>query len=230
VVPGVAHHVTQRGNRRERVFFDDEDYALYLGLIGAAAGKAGTEVWAWCLMPNHVHLVAVPSRPDGLARTFADAHRRYTGAINARHRWTGHLWQSRFGSVAMDEDHLAAAVAYVVANPVRARLAERAEDWPWSSARAYLCGVPDGLTTTAPMLSRFPDFAAYVEGQGARQEAVARLRRAEQSGRPVGSAGFIASLERRISRRLAPQKRGPKPSAVATDKGGTPTEKSKVSR
>ncbi|MFN0192231.1 MAG: transposase [Aestuariivirga sp.] len=179
---------------------------------------------------NHVHVVAVPSRPDGLARTFADAHRRYTRHINARNRWTGHLWQSRFGSVAMDEDHLAAAVAYVINNPVRARLVPLPQDWRWSSAGAYLSGFPDGLTATAPMLSRFPDFAGYLDGQSAREDAFERLRRAEQSGRPLGGTGFIAGLEDRTSRRLAPQKRGPKPGKAKPRTGGKHAKKSKMSR
>jgi putative transposase len=89
-------------------------------------------------MPNHVHLIVVPADEDGLRRTFADAHRRYTGFINARHRWTGHLWQGRFGAVVMDETHLFHAMRYVSLNPVRARLVKRAEDWPWSSVRAHL--------------------------------------------------------------------------------------------
>jgi len=92
VVPGLPHHVTQRGNRREQVFFEDGDYQLYLDLILEAAENAGCEVWAYCLMPNHTHTIIVPSDEDGLRRTFADAHRRYTGFINARMEVTGHLW------------------------------------------------------------------------------------------------------------------------------------------
>lgn len=115
VFPGFPHHVTQRGNRRGPTFFEDADYALYCDLLGAAAAKAEAEVeiWCYCLMPNHVHVIVVPSYEDGLRRTFADAHRRYTGYINARQRWTGHLWQGRFGAVVMDEAHLANAVRYV---------------------------------------------------------------------------------------------------------------------
>ena len=94
VIPGVPHHVTQRGNRRDRTFFEDADYALYRDLLGEAAGKAGAEVWAYCLMPNHVHVILTPSDPDGLRRTFAELHRRYTGIINARHRWTGNYGDS----------------------------------------------------------------------------------------------------------------------------------------
>lgn len=105
VLPGVPHHVTQRGNRRERTFFEDGDYAVYLDLLADAARRAQTEICSYCLMPNHVHIILVPSDADGLRRTFGDLHRRYTGFINARMRTTGHLWQGRFSSVAMDEAH-----------------------------------------------------------------------------------------------------------------------------
>lgn len=96
------HHVTQRGNGRERTFFGDEDLAHYFDLLADAAERAGAEVWCYCLKPNHVHIIIVPSAKDGLRRTFADTHRRYKGYINARHRWTGHLWQGRSGAVAID--------------------------------------------------------------------------------------------------------------------------------
>jgi putative transposase len=118
VLPGYPYHVTQRGNRRQPTFFEEADYALYRDLLAEAADRAGAEIWCYCLMPNHVHVVVVPSDEDGLRRTFADAHCRYTGFINARHRWTGHLWQGRFGAVVMDEVHLAHAMRYVSLNPV----------------------------------------------------------------------------------------------------------------
>ena len=91
VVPGLPHHVTQRGNRREQTFFEDADYGLYLDLLSQSSARARTEIWAYCLMPNHVHIILVPSDEDGLRRTLADLHRRYTGFINARARTTGHL-------------------------------------------------------------------------------------------------------------------------------------------
>ena len=106
----------------------NSDYLLYQDLLAEAARKAGAEIWAYCLMPNHIHVIIVPSDEDELRRTFADAHRRYTGYINARMRVTGHLWQGRFGSVVMDEEHLANAVRYVSLNPVRAKLVKRAEE------------------------------------------------------------------------------------------------------
>jgi putative transposase len=211
VIPHVPYHVTQRGNRRERTFFEDADYKRYRTMLGDAVRRAGSEVWAYCLMPNHVHLIVVPSDEDGLRRTFADAHRRYTGLINARRQWTGHLWQGRFGAVAMDEAHLAAAARYVSLNPVRAGLAKHARDWPWSSVRAHLGRKDDGLVTVAPLLERFGGFEALLDGASEADEAAwARLRRSETTGRPVGSERWLAELERRSGRQLRPAKRGPK--------------------
>jgi putative transposase len=109
-------------------------------------------------MPNHVHLVLSPQSADGMSRGLGEAHRRYTNFINARGRWTGHLFQSRFASVAMDESHLKSAISYVSLNPVRARLVSRAEQWPWSSVRAHLAGQDDGLVSVRPVLDRWPTF------------------------------------------------------------------------
>jgi len=156
VIPGLPHHVTQRGNGRARTFFGDDDYALYRDLLAASCRAAEVEVWAWCLMPNHVHLILVPSDADGLRRALAPVHRRYAGIIQARRKRTGHFWQGRFGCVAMDETHLAAALRYVSLNPVRARLVDRARDWRWSSVGTQLGGRDDGLTALAPIRQRFP--------------------------------------------------------------------------
>jgi putative transposase len=219
VIPGIAHHVTQRGNGRARTFFSNEDYALYRDLLAEQCRRAGVEVWAWCLMPNHVHLVLVPSDSDGLRRALAAVHRRYAGVVHARRRRTGHFWQGRFGAVAMDEDHLAAALRYVSLNPVRARLVARAQDWRWSSTRAHLTGKDDGITARAPIRERFPDFADLIAAADA--EAFARLRAAESIGRPLGDDRFLAKIERATKRRLKPRKRGPKARtrAHASDRG-----------
>jgi putative transposase len=210
VFAGLPHHITQRGNGRARTFFEDADYRLYRDLLAEHALAAGVEVWAWVLMPNHVHLILAPSEPDGLRRCLAATHRRYAGHIHARLKRTGHFWQGRFGCVAMDEPHLAAALRYIALNPVRARLVERAIDWPWSSVHAHLGIRDDGLTTTAPVLSRFPGFADLIAA-GAEDDFTRRLRKAESIGRPVGDAAFLKQLEARSDRALAPGRRGPKP-------------------
>ncbi len=219
VLPGLPHHVTQRGNGRAQTFFSDVDYALYRDLLAASCRAAGVQVWAWVLMPNHVHLVLVPTDPDGLRRALAPAHRRYAGHVHARERRTGHFWQGRFGTVPMDEAHFAAAVRYISLNPVRARLVRRAEDWPWSSVRAHLSGRADGITTLAPVLSRVPSFAQFIAA-GRDEAAFERLRRAESIGRPLGDDGFIGRLERLTQRSLKPGKRGPKPAATPELKQG----------
>ena len=110
IVPDVPHHVTQRGNRRQPVFFGDDDYRLYIGLLGEHCRACGVAIWAWCLMPNHVHLVLVPTSSIGMTKAIADTHRRYSFAINRRQGWRGNLWQGRFGSCAMDEPHALSAL------------------------------------------------------------------------------------------------------------------------
>jgi putative transposase len=190
VLPGLPYHVTQRGNRREQTFFEDGDYIFYRTLLAEAAAKAGAEIWCYCLMPNHVHVIVVPADADGLRGTFADAHRRYTSFINARHRWTGHLWQGRFGAVVMDEKHLGHAMRYVSLNPVRARLVDRAEDWPWSSARAHRAGEDDELVRVAPALERYGDFAAFLGAGKEDANAWRALRRSETSGRPLRACNW----------------------------------------
>ena len=211
VIPGLPHHVTQRGNRRGQTFFQEGDYALYLDLLAESCAKARAEVWAYCLMPNHVHIILVPSDEDGLRRTFADLHRRYTGFVNARARTTGHLWQGRFGSVAMDDAHLLTAVRYVSLNPVRARLVKRAQDWPWSGVRAHLSGVDDTVVTVSPVLERVDDFERFIGETMDDDAAYATLRRSETIGRPIGDAAWLEALEAQTGRAIVPRKRGPKP-------------------
>ena len=220
VVPGVPHHVTQRGNGRARTFFSDEDYALYRDLLAASCRAADVEIWAFVLMPNHVHLILTPKDADGLRRALAPLHRRYAGHINARRKRSGHFWQGRFGAVALDEAHLGGALRYVALNPVRARLVQRAQDWPWSSARAHLRRRDDKVTSLSPVLDRFPRFADLLE-EGPEPELFERLRRAESIGRPLGDDRFIRKLERLTRRVLKPAKRGPKPSRL-----GDPAPKS----
>ncbi len=199
---------TARGNRRQKIFFEDGDYALYRDLLAERCHQSGVAVWAYCLMPNHVHLILVPATADALARALGETHRRYTGFINARLRVTGHLFQGRFGSVALDEPHLIAAARYVALNPVRARLVARARDWPWSSVRAHLKGRDDGLVTIAPLIDRIDGRFADLIDTAPTAEDLAAIRAAETIGRPLGAPAFLARLEAKLGRRLRPGKRG----------------------
>jgi putative transposase len=211
VVPGLPHHVTQRGNGRARVFFSDADYALYTKLLTEACAAARVRCLAYVLMPNHVHMILVPKDEDGLRKAMSSVHRAYAGILNARRKKTGHFWQGRFGCVAMDRDHAAAALRYVLMNPVRARLCKKPEQWAWSSASVYLKGRDDGLTDATDMLEQFPDIASLLTDDPGRDMADMLLRKAESIGRPLGSAAFLQKLERKLDRPLKAAKRGPKP-------------------
>ena len=210
VIPGIPHHVTQRGNGRQQTFFDEADYAAYRALLRIHCAAHGVAVWSWVLMPNHVHLILVPEHVDALRGALSKVHRSYAGRIHARERRTGHFWQGRFGCVAMDEPHLLAALRYVALNPVRARLADQAEDWRWSSVHALLDPQRgDGITKTQPVLSRVPDFAALLrssEDEG----LTAALRRSESVGRPLGSSAFLDRVTAILGRDPKPKRRGPK--------------------
>jgi len=210
VVPGVPHHVTQRGNRRLQTFFSADDYRAYKALLAEHCAAAGVAVWAYCLMPNHVHLILAPSDEDGLRRALGEAHRRYTRRVNFREGWRGHLWQERFHSFPMDEAWLLAAARYVELNPVRAGLAKTARGWAWSSAKAHLAGADDGLVTVTPLLERAGDWKAFLRG-GIEEAALEAIRGGERTGRPLGSAEFVADLEARTGRTLARKKPGPPP-------------------
>lgn len=204
-------HVTQRGNGRAQTFFGDDDYQLYLDLLRQHCTEAEVGIWAWVLMPNHVHLILTPRDTDGIRRALSKVHRSYAGRVHARLQKTGHFWQGRFGCVPMDETHLAAALRYVALNPVRARLAKRATDWRWSSVHDQLSRKRSHtLTDTAPVRERYPDFAALID-TGEDEDLSMALRRAETIGRPLGDAAFIKTLERQTGRSLRPAKRGPKP-------------------
>ena len=210
MVAGAPHHVTQRGNRRQRTFFRESDYSDYLRLMAEWCSKVGIEVWAYGLMPNHVHLIATPQTEDGLARAIGEAHRRYTRMINFREGWRGYLWQGRFASFVMDDVHLVACARYVEMNPVRAGLAARPEEWPWSSARAHLAGEDDALVKVRPLLDKvlygWDDFLSLA-APGSEADF---FRRHERTGRPLGDSDFVSGVEARLGRTLVPQKPGPK--------------------
>jgi len=210
VIPGLPHHITQRGNRRQQTFFDDDDYAAYLDLMAEWCQEEGVAVWAYCLMPNHVHLITVPKSETGLRRAIGEAHRRYTRRINFRQKWRGYLWQGRFASFVMDEAYLLAAARYVELNPVRAKLVADAAEWPWSSARSPLSGRDDRLATVGPLLAMVGDWRAFLRS-AIREEDLRDLRDHGRTGRPLGSAAFLDRLEAMVGRILRPQKGGRPP-------------------
>ncbi len=221
VVPGTPHHVTQRGNRRQATFFEARDYELYLAIAAETFAAAGVEIWAYCLMPNHVHLIATPGHAEALAQAVGACHVRYTRQVNRRECWTGYLWQGRFASFPMDEDYFRACIRYVGLNPVRAGLTRRAIDWPWSSVRAHVEGRPDALLTREPVAIRLgaekDDFFALDVAEEARRA----LRRASTTGRPLGASAWIKALEKTTGRDFTPPLIGRPPKTLDASGGAT---------
>ena len=209
-VPDLPHHVSQRGNRQQALFLGADDYTLYRDLLAERCRANGVACWAYCLMPNHVHLILVPSQPDGLAKAVGEAHRRYTAFFNARARLTGHLFQGRFFSRAIDEDHLIAAARYLALNPVRAGLVANSAEWSASSVAAHLAGRDDVLATVAPLLQRVPRFADLIEPGPEEAAEPLLFESGVATGRPLGDATFLSQIEARLGRTVRPGKRGPK--------------------
>ncbi|MFH1743198.1 MAG: transposase [bacterium] len=210
VAPGIPHQITQCGNRRQEVFFCDADYKAYLALVAEWCARRNVTIWAYCLMPNHVHLIAVPESEDGLRRAIGETHRRYTRQVNFREGWRGHLWECRFASFPMDEKHVPTAMRYMELNPVRAGLVAKPDDYLWSSAKANLERKDNALIEIAPMLKDVENWERYLT-LDPDEEETASLRRHERTGRPLGDMQFLTRLENTLGRTLRKRKPGPKP-------------------
>ena len=209
VVPDHPHHVTQRGVRRQTTFFDDLDYRRYLAFAEALLPEASLEIWAYCLMPNHMHAVVVPRTKDSLARFFGRLHKKYAQTTNFRYEWSGHLWQNRFYSVVMDDVHTRVAMRYVERNPVRSGLVRHPEDWQWSSARGNLQMEDDRLLPGRPALKIISNWSEYLSGPE-HDADLTSLRAQTGTGRPTGRDAFIRMLEAMSGRTIRKRKAGRK--------------------
>ena len=209
VAPGFPHHVTQRGNRKLDIFANDDDRRFYLATVNKYAQKHGVAIWAYCLMSNHVHFIAVPASEQALGRTMHDAHGVYSMRFNEINNLSGHLFQGRFYSTILDEEHLWAAVRYVERNPVRAGIVSRAESYKWSSARAHCSGPVDPLLAAGfPPRSVVDDWSRWLRDVNDPLEQ--GLRMATRTGRPCGSAEFVKRIESILDRAIEPKKPGRK--------------------
>lgn len=209
VLPGVAHHVTQRGNDRQDIFFGDEDRRQYLAYLRESAEKEGVALSAYCLMTNHVHLIVTPEREDSLARALGRTHLLYAQYVFKARGRSGHLWQSRFYSCALDEAHAHNAAAYVELNPVRAAMVELPWEYAWSSAAAH-CGVggdPSSMLDLGRWFEQMPIDAwkKTLESIAEADDAIARLRLYTRTGRPLGDESFLKRVEQALRRLVRPK-------------------------
>ena len=204
------HHITQRGNNRADVFFDDEDREYYKKTLKGYCQKKGVTIWAYCLMSNHVHILTVPSGEESLARSIGRTNLVYTQYINRKYKRSGRLWQNRFFSTIVEQDpYLWTVARYIESNPVRVGLVRNPEQYQWSSCKAHIGGTGDDLITDDEWLDEsnrnaYKDFLAQEDPMTEQ-----KIRRATSTGRPIGSDGFIRRLEKCLSRSLIPKKAGP---------------------
>ena len=208
VAPGFPHHVTQRGNYQQPVFEEEEDFTQYKSWLKKYIRKYGLEIWAYCLMSNHVHFVCVPKEEDTLSCTFNTLHMRYSQYFNRKKEVKGHLWQGRFYSCALDEKHLYAAVKYVENNPVRAGFVKEAADYRWSSAKSHIEGRGDILLSgTCPLEREIKDWEVYLEEKDD-NKVIDAIRKSSLTGRPCGDDGFMRKIEGILKRELRAKKWG----------------------
>ena len=204
-----SYHIAQRGNNRETVFFEDEDREFYLKTLVRYSHEWGLEIWAYCLMTNHVHILAVPQKEESLARGMGGINLVYTQYINRKYKRSGRLWQNRFySSIVEKEVHLWAVSRYIERNPMRAKLVKRAEEYKWSSAEAHVTGNRDDILSgngwlEEKELQAYSDFLREEE-----KEVEILIRKSTSTGRPLGSELFIKNLEKFLGRNLLPKKAG----------------------
>jgi putative transposase len=206
---GHPHHVTHRGRDRKQVFFADEDYRAYLRILRDETRRNGVSIWAYCLMPNHVHMVLQPSTGDGLGRAVGETARRYARASNRRRDHEGHVWHTRYYSVGLDEQHLLEAVRYVLLNPVRARLRSSADAWSWSSYSAH-AAQSDDIVDVARLAGRIGSIAGFVAVEMAR-DASDTIRAGTRNGRPLGDERFVHMIAGSLGRTVSVKLRGRPP-------------------
>ena len=206
---GYPHHITQRGNNKEKAFFDDEDKRFYLDALQRYKDKYKMKILAYCLMGNHVHVLAMPEKETSLARGIGGTNLLYTQYINRKYNRSGRLWQNRFfSSVVEKEPYLWAVMRYIEQNPVRARLVKRSEDYEWSSAMAHVSDIKDDVLSKESWFNE-KEIESYREFLTKDDKEInTAIRRATSTGRPFGSEGFIKKLERILKRNLFPKKGG----------------------
>jgi putative transposase len=210
VIPNTPHHITQRGNRGEKVFFEKEDYQIYLDILLEQCGRFKISLLSYCLMPNQIHIIAVPENENFLARAIGETHRRYSCHINTRQDWRGHLFQDRFFSYPMDEQNALRAARFIETLPVTAGIAPKPENYLWSSAKARIKVIHNPILKPFRSFHTIHNWGDYLSRPMDLNE-LKTIQLHLQTGRPRGGDIFLDSIEKRIGRQVRPNKRGRKP-------------------
>ncbi len=215
ILRNIPYHITQRGNRRQDVFFSTDDRKRYLKWLTQYSARYKFEILAYCLMTNHIHIVGIPRNKTSIGRTLQIVNMRHSRAVNQTQGWSGHLWHSRYFSAPMDDSYLYLAMRYVEQNPVRAGMVMRARDYPWSSAACH-CGL-----RADPVLEQNHAYDDIFDGwsdlldEMPKLEDIERLRRRTSAGVPCGDEKFMKRISKRVGRKLTERPRGrPRKSAL----------------
>jgi putative transposase len=208
VIPGLPHHVVQRAARGKTLFRTDKDRHRYLDLLARYATRQRLQIWAYCLMPDHVHLVAVPEEAWSLASALAALQIQHSKHLRRTHKMRGRLWQGRFSSCPMDERHAWEAVRHIERNPVRAGLILRPDRYPWSSAGGHAGLRKDPLLSGAlESRGKVKNWAKWLRA-GEDAAMVETIRASTRTGRPAGDKRFITRIEKLTGRCLRARKIG----------------------
>ncbi len=215
-VPGAPVHAVQRGHNRSAVFFDDLDYLEYLRCLKRAADDCGCAVHAYVLMTNHVHLLMTPERANSVGRLFQSLGRHYVRYVNETYQRHGGLWEGRYKcNVIESSAYLLSCMRYIELNPVRAGMVDHPAKYRWSSYAANALGVGNAVLTAQAeyvALGRFPNERQSVYrglfDVGVNSDELALLRRALQTGTPLGNEKFKAEIEATLDLKVGFVRRG----------------------
>jgi putative transposase len=203
IATGFPHHVIQRGNNREKVFFDKQDRDQYLSLLKRYADKWSSPILVYCLMSNHVHLLTRPEEEESLYKMMQGVTLCYTQYINRKYKRSGRLWESRYHSCIVDKEQYMWAVArYIEQNPTRARIVRKNEDFPYSSARAHIQGIKDEVLGEELFEEKQrQDYGEFLRA-GIPEEERNGIRYSTRTGRPFGNETFVKKMEEKLDRRF----------------------------
>lgn len=210
IVPNTPHHISQRGNRGEPIFFEKDDFSHYMEILQKSLKAFELDLLSFCLLPNQIHLLTEPKTKDDISRCIGETNRQYTRYINQKKNWTGHLFQNRFFSYAMDEQHALRAARFIETLPVTANITEKPQNYLWSSAKYRIKTIensPIKPFNTFHLDQNWEDFL----GRTMDTEELKRIQTHLQTGRPRGSHLFLDTVEKQLGRVVRPQKRGRKP-------------------
>lgn len=209
VARGYPHHIIQRGNNREVVFFDDEDKERYLSLLKKYTEKWGSSILAYCLMSNHVHLLAKPSSEESLYKTMQGVTLCYSQYVNRKNKRTGRMWENRYHSCIVDQERYLWAVArYIEQNPVRAEIVKKAEEYIYSSARAHVKGIEDSVLGEDLFSKEQRGDYIQLLRTAITEEERDSVRYHTRTGRPFGEEEFVLQMEQKLKRPLTRRPRG----------------------